>query len=157
MSLLYRSLALSICLASLSTGCALIIHGKRQPVNVTSSPAGAEVMVDGVSRGTCPTRLNLDRKSSHTVRIQLEGYQPIEMKLERKMSGWIWGNVLFGGLVGVCIDVSTGSMYRLTPEQLNATLATKEAAVGRTAEGGLIIATTLTPDPRWERCGVLTR
>lgn len=140
-----------------TTGCALIVNGKRQSVNFTSTPAGAEVFIDGASRGKSPVLLDLARSTPHTVKIQLEGYQPFELTLQRKVSGWVWGNILLGGLIGLIVDASTGAMYKLTPEQVEATLAAGGTKVGRLERDGIIVAVTLSPDPSWQKIGQLSR
>jgi hypothetical protein len=56
------------------------------------------------------------------------------MQLHRGTSGWVWGNIVFGGLIGLVVDASTGAMYKLTPEQVHAQFqvagAGQEAAYG---------------------------
>lgn len=148
----------ALALAVFGTGCALIVNGKRQSLNINSTPAGAEVIIDGTSRGKSPVLMDLARDASHTVKIRLEGYQPFELTLQRKVSGWVWGNILFGGLIGLIVDASTGAMYKLTPEQVSATLAAAEAPkVGRLPGDGLVVGVTLRPDPAWQKVGQLAR
>lgn len=136
-------------------GCATLTHGNMQSVTVGSTPAGASVSVDGQQMGTTPATVRLTRKDAHVLRLDLQGYEPFEMQLERKTSGWIWGNIVFGGLIGVVVDASTGAMYRLTPGAVDATMATRAAVVDgrRTIE----VAIVLSPDPSWEKIGQLTR
>jgi hypothetical protein len=38
------------------------------------------------------------------------------------VSGWIWGNLAFGGLIGLAVDFGTGGGYQLSPESLSAPL-----------------------------------
>lgn len=38
------------------------------------------------------------------------------------MDGWLFGNLLFGGLICVIVDAATGAMYKLTPNQMAAQL-----------------------------------
>lgn len=149
-----RNLATVACL--LATGaCASLTHGNMQDVSVGSTPAGASISVDGKPMGTTPAVVNLTRKDAHVLRLDLEGYAPFEMALERKTSGWLWGNIIFGGVVGVAIDAVTGAMYKLTPGTVDATLATRTAVVeGRRT---IQIAIVMSPDPSWEKIGQLTR
>ena len=63
----------------------------------------------------------------------MEGYTPYEMQLEKKLSGWVWGNIAFGGVVGVIVDGTTGAMYRLTPNNVDASMNTYGHG-GRTAD-----------------------
>lgn len=137
----------------LTYGCASIIHGSRQELAISSEPIGARVLVNGEHVGETPWIANLERKKKEqTIRIELEGYQPFELKLERKISGWYWGNLIFGGIIGLILDPINGSMYKLTPPQIEAVLNIPMSKIERDA---IYIAVSLTPDPRWEQIGVL--
>ena len=88
-------------------GCASIISGNDQSLYVDSTPASALVTLNGEESGNTPVQLNLLRKSAEAiVAIELDGYEPQEIVLTRKTKGWVWGNVLFGGLIGLLIDHS---------------------------------------------------
>jgi len=104
------------------TSCCSIIHGTKQEIGVNSNPSGAKVFVNGASMGTTPATLNLDRSGSHKIRIELDGYQPYEMTLTKSVSGWVWGNILFGGLIGLAVDAIDGALYDLNPEQVSGQL-----------------------------------
>ena len=46
-----------------------------------------------------------------------------ELHLNGTVSGWYFGNILFGGLLGiVAIDPATGAMYKLQPDTVQAAL-----------------------------------
>lgn len=107
-----------------AAGCGTIIHGTTQQIAITSVPTGAAVMVDTTAYGDTPVTVELRRKDRHIIRIMLEGYQPFELVTRRSTSGWVWGNIIFGGLIGLVVDASTGGMYKLSPEQVEATLST---------------------------------
>jgi len=136
-------------------GCATLVQGSSQEVSIVSNPAAAAISVDGKPMGTTPAVVRLTRQESHLLRLDLDGYQPFEMPLERKTSGWVWGNVVFGGVIGVVVDASTGAMYKLSPGAVDTTLTTRTAVVEgrRTIE----VAIVMTPDPSWEKIGQLTR
>lgn len=38
------------------------------------------------------------------------------------VSGWVWGNVFFGGLIGLAIDAGTGNLHNIEPEHIQANL-----------------------------------
>ena len=133
--------------------CATIIHGSRQQVSISSTPSNARVTVDGQPQGATPAIVLLKRKDLHTVRLELDGYQPVEIALRRKVSGWVWGNIIFGGLIGLAVDAGTGGMYKLTPEQLTTTLT---ANVGRLRTDALYVVLVNEPDPEWEHIAALT-
>lgn len=100
------------------TGCASIVNGTSQEFKVTSKPDQAELMVDGVSVGSTPKKINLARKDKHVLKLKLAGYEPENIHLEQTTSGWLFGNILFGGIIGIAIDASNGAMYELTPQEL---------------------------------------
>jgi uncharacterized protein YceK len=144
-----RFIALTLVAASLS-GCATIMHGGNQPVGISSNPSGAQVFVDNQVVGVTPVTATLARKDHHTVRVEMPGYAPYEMKLTRGMSGWVWGNLVIGGIPGLAIDAITGALYKLTPTEVNASLTRPTALLNGDA---LMIAVVLSPDPSWEKVG----
>ena len=103
-------------------GCCSIINGPSQEVSVGSSPSGAKVFHNGMQVGTTPAILDLKRKNSHTIRVEKDGYHPYEAALTRKTSGWVWGNLFFGGLIGLFVDATSGSYYNLNPESMQPAL-----------------------------------
>jgi hypothetical protein len=108
-----------------ATGCATIIHGKLQKIPVTSEPSGATVTVDGQTVETPGVVILKRSREEYTLRFEKEGYKPVEIKLHRSMSGWLWGNLLIGGVIGVIVDFSTGSAYKLEPKEVHAILKAK--------------------------------
>lgn len=135
--------------------CASIIHGTHQDVGITSVPTGAAVTVDNMQSGTTPVVAKLSRKDNHVVRVTLAGYQPYDMTLTRGVSGWVWGNIAFGGLVGLAVDAIDGGMYKLTPEQLSATMSTGQASLGKSRDGIYLVA-VLKPQAGWVKVAQLT-
>ena len=139
----------------LVAACATIMQGTSQEVSVSSTPTGARVLVDGAEMGKTPLVASLKRKDKHVVRVELEGYQPFEMALGRATSGWVWGNIVFGGIPGLAIDAITGGMYKLKPEEIQATLAQNAALTADPETDRLVVTVVLRPDPAWERIGTL--
>jgi len=136
--------------------CASIIHGTHQDVGISSNPTGAQVSVDGQVKGATPVVANLTRKDNHIVRIELAGYKPYETTLTRKVSGWVWGNIVFGGLIGLAVDAINGALYNLTPEQVSAALLAGTAHMVPTRDG-MYIALVLASQPGWQKVGQLKR
>jgi hypothetical protein len=94
-----KLLSLSAILAL--TACASLMHGTSQDIGISSSPTGATLSVDNQSTGQTPYIAHLSRKDNHVVELDLPGYAPAEMTLTRKTSGWAWGNIVFGGIIGL--------------------------------------------------------
>jgi len=138
------------------TNCATIIHGTKQDVSISSNPSKAVVTIDNVEKGMTPVTVELSRKDHHTVQINLNGFMPYETKLTRKADGWIAGNIVFGGLIGLAVDAITGGMYKLTPDQLQAELRNQTTSV-KQDKNGIYLTVIMQPDRNWEKVGQLVR
>ncbi len=141
---------------TVAVGCATIIHGSSQDVAIASQPTGADVTVDGRAFGRTPVTANLRRKDIHSVKIVLAGYQPFEMNLTRHVSGWVWGNILFGGLIGLAVDAITGGLYEIKPDQVMAQLG-KSQGMAVMGPDRILVLLVATPDSSWIRIGTLER
>lgn len=139
-----------------AAGCATIIHGSRQDVSVASTPTGAHVVVDGAQVGETPYVARLSRKERHTVRVELDGYHPYEVAIRRSTSGWVWGNIVFGGLIGLAVDAITGGIYKLEPAEIEAVLNQTGGIAVEERGDALVVTFAMQPDPAWERIGTLT-
>lgn len=137
------------------TGCATIMDGSKQTVAFSSNPSNATVTVDGKVLGNTPLTEDLSKKDKHTVRINLNGYLPYEMTMTRKTNGWVWGNLVFGGLIGLAIDATTGAMYNLTPDQVNAELRKQGSAAVKKTDNMVLVSVSLHPDASWQKIGEL--
>jgi len=150
-------LALAVLLSLLLlAACATIMHGTTQQIAVSSAPTGAHVVVNGMERGITPVIADLKRKDNHIVSVTMDGYQPFEMALTRSVSGWVWGNIVFGGLIGLAVDAITGGLYKLAPEQVTAQLQHVDLQL---TQGGevLLVTVVMRPLPGMERIGTLER
>lgn len=84
----------------LSAGCATIAHGWRQDVTVISDPPGATVTVLSgqtvkSTPGVTPIVLELTRRDPHlTIRLEKDGCPPADVRVTRKTSAWIAGNLI---------------------------------------------------------------
>jgi hypothetical protein len=150
-----RRYLMLVAIAIAPAACATIIHGTNQDVAMSSKPDGATVTVDNAPVGKTPTVVRLTRNEKHTVRLELAGYEPVEIPVTRKLSAWFFGNLVIGGLLGVVVDAATGAMYNLTPAQLEAQFA-KEGASARVENDHLYVLVVMQPDPSWQRIGELT-
>ena len=147
--------------------CASIINGKSQDIFISSQPKGAKILVDDKDYGVTPKTLGLPRmgrmegepssKKEYKITLTLEGYMPYETILQRKVDGWFFGNLLIGGIIGIVVDAVTGSMYKLTPNQISAQMKISGANVFNHKKGEIFIATTLKPDPSWQKIGQITK
>lgn len=138
----------------LLTGCASIVNGTTQRVGISSMPTGAIVSVDGAVVGNTPMFVDLKRKEEHIVTIELPGFQKAQLTVTQNISGWVLGNLAFGGLLGLGIDYLSGGIYVLTPEQLNAELKRQDATAS-VKRDGMVVVTVMKPDPAWSKLASL--
>lgn len=122
-----RILRSSLLLAGvvLFTGCASIVSKSSWPFSVDSNPSGAQVSITNkrgveVFKGRTPTAMRLKSgagfftKESYVVSLSMNGYETKKINVECKLNGWYFGNIVFGGFIGMLIvDPATGAMYRL--------------------------------------------
>ena len=137
------------------TGCATIMHGTSQDVGLSSAPTAARVLVDNKPLGTTPTIAKLTRKDNHVIRMELDGYQPFEATVTRGVSGWVWGNIAFGGLIGLAVDAMSGGLYKLSPAQVAGQLANTRTSAIEVTHDGVYVVVVLRPDPTWQKVGEL--
>lgn len=136
-----RILKSSLLLAAvfLFTGCASIVSKSSWPFSVDSYPSGAEVRITNkrgveVFRGKTPTAMRLKSgagffsKESYVVTFLLNGYETKKVNVECKLNGWYFGNIVFGGFIGLLIvDPATGAMYKLDSPGVTENLDRKSA------------------------------
>ncbi len=103
----------------LVSGCASIVSGRHQDVQVISNPPGAEVMIDGMKRGSTPMVVELKRSERHTIKLSKEGYLEETRGTKKGFNWWFTGNIIVGGIIGIIIDFATGAVYKVKPEDIN--------------------------------------
>lgn len=103
--------------------CATITRGTTQQFTVQSEPPGAQVSTsNGFQCAATPCTFRMSRKDPFRVTVSLEGYQTEEREVTTGMSSngtvGLAGNVIFGGIVGGAVDVTSGALNDLTPNPL---------------------------------------
>ena len=126
-----RIVTLSLTLSLFLSSCCSIIHGSKQDIDISSAPAGATVKVDGQNRGITPVLLQLEREKDHIIVIEKEGHQPQTTEVNKSVSGWVWGNLVFGGIIGLVVDYCTGAIWTLDPEKVNSALPQAQASIAQ--------------------------
>ncbi|TAL70453.1 MAG: PEGA domain-containing protein [Bacteroidetes bacterium] len=106
----------------LLTSCASIINGSRDDVKIISEPSEASIKVDGRDVGKTPSSLKLQRGKAHYFEISKSGYETYKITTGKSLSGWFWGNILCGGLIGIIVDLATGNAYDIDPDRINVIL-----------------------------------
>lgn len=117
------SVALLIVLIGMNaSGCATIINGTSQKIQVTSEPTGAVVQVDEKAAYITPVRLRLERRCDHVLTVTKEGYESQTVKIIHVLSEWVAGNTLLGGPLGWVFDIFAGTQYKLLPNSVRVEL-----------------------------------
>lgn len=131
-------------------GCASIVDGGHKTVSIKSQPADAKVTVYDkkgaqVIVSQTPAKLPLKRSggyfsgAKYRIVVEKEGYKPTELEVKSTLNGWYFGNLVFGGLIGLLIvDPATGAMWTLSPRQVDKVLDLQTASVLQ-KEGGLVV------------------
>ncbi|MDP2929765.1 MAG: hypothetical protein Q8O01_06890 [Candidatus Omnitrophota bacterium] len=107
-------------------GCATIINGTSQKIQVTSEPTCAMVQVDSGDTYTTPIRLRLERKRGHLLVFTKDGYETQTVKLMHVISEVVIGNTLLGGPIGWVFDIFAGTQYKLVPNPVCVELKRRE-------------------------------
>ena len=127
---------LTITLIMLS-GCASIVSNTSWPVTIKSNPETAKFTVRNqkgvkVHTGTTPVTIGLSSGAGYfdgeeyTLHFTKDGFQEKTTSLDTSLNGWYFGNLVFGGLLGMLIiDPATGAMFSL-PETFSTDLTIKD-------------------------------
>src|SRR4051794_26213226 len=127
----------------LLSGCASIVSKSSSPVYIRTNPAGATVSITNkngkeVFSGKCPTSVTLSTgagffsKAAYQVKLSSPGFSDKIVPVNYKLNGWYFGNILFGGAIGMLIiDPATGAMWKIQDPLVDETLdkATASQAV----------------------------
>lgn len=117
-------LAVGIAMAGwMATGCATVINGTHQDLTVTSQPEALCVAINGEPHGATPVVASLPRGKNYVVQVQKDQYHPYEITVVPVTSGMIWGNLIFGGLIGMAVDSGSNGAYEHSPSRVHAYFA----------------------------------
>ena len=116
-SLLNKGVWLFAC-TSLSltlSGCATIYDGITGPdeVSFNSSPEGATVSFADNTECITPCKHRFQPIEDQLVKVQLDDFPEVQLKLERRIHYGFWFNALLGGLgfVTAAVDLFAGTMW----------------------------------------------
>ena len=112
------------------SGCCSIVDSPNEVVTFNSNVDKANIKITNsrnqvVYSGKTPTTLTLNKKAgyfsgeTYSVHSEKEGYVANERVLDTRINGWYFGNILFGGLIGMLIvDPATGAMWTFRDENV---------------------------------------
>jgi hypothetical protein len=101
------ALVVALALPLVGGGCGTVLGKGRAPVQLTSSPAGADVYVDGVHQGRTPVEVTVSTSGAHRIEFQLDG-RTGTCEVEGGVSGmWVALDIAMG-LIPLVVDAATG-------------------------------------------------
>ena len=110
---------------SFLVSCASIVSESKYPVMVSSNPPGATVTIKDengsqIIKTKTPTVVTLAAgdgyfdAEAYTFVFEKEGYDMSMHTMTANLDGWYFGNIIFGGLLGILVvDPATGAMWKL--------------------------------------------
>lgn len=135
------------------SSCATIVSSSTQSVSFLSNPSDSKIIINGIPRGNTPAVIDLKRKTKiYTIKFEKKNYKTKKIVLERKINGWVWGNLLLGGIVGLVVDYSTGAIYKIPQEEVSAELIKQGRKLSLNGSS-LIIGVTMAAKDSWKKIG----
>jgi cobalamin biosynthesis protein CbiD len=111
-----------IALAVLATpGCATLVKGTTQIVTVSTEPAGANCILSREGRQVAvinptPGTVTVDKaRGTISVACRKVGFQDSVGAMASSFQSMTFGNIIFGGLIGVAVDAASGAMNEYPP------------------------------------------
>lgn len=131
---------LSLIVVFFLSGCASILTKSNYPLVINTDPQGVDISITNkkgrtVYVGQSPATVKLNSgfgymsKAEYVVKLSTAGYDDHLITVGTSIEGWYFGNILFGGLIGMLIvDPLTGAMWSLDTEEINVTMKQKKDA-----------------------------
>jgi hypothetical protein len=125
----------------LIASCATIVSKTSYPVSIDTKPEGATVSITDkrgkeVYKGQSPSTVVLKSgagffaKAEYQVKVSAPGFAEQVIPVNYKLNGWYFGNLLFGGVIGMLIiDPATGAMWKLDTPPINVKLNPSTASI----------------------------
>lgn len=129
----YRMILLALPL--MLSGCATIVEGSDQSVSIITYPpeARCELLRSGevlALVNPTPGTVSLEKSSDDiTVHCMKDDYFDSVETLTSSLQDMTFGNIIFGGIVGVAVDASSGAMHEYD-ESISVILIPKRFASG---------------------------
>lgn len=121
------------------SSCATLFTKTTYPVSISSNPEGADVTIidkkgNTIFRGTTPAIARLASSGGYMsgarydVVLSYPGYISQTVSIKSSVEGWYFGNILFGGLIGMLIvDPASGAMFKLNVDHIYATFEEEDS------------------------------
>ena len=123
----------------LTTGCASIVSKSIYPITFRTNPSEANIVITDkggkeIFRGQSPATLTLSASNGfwssarYDVIANKAGFHEAKGSVTARVDGWVLGNIIFGGLLGLLIvDPATGAMWQLPSDHVVNLTAQNEA------------------------------
>jgi hypothetical protein len=109
------ALALLLAAVALCSGCATLVKGSTQTITVNTEPAGAICTLarDGKTLAIInptPGSIPVEKASGPiSVLCRRSGFEDAAGTLASEFQSMTFGNILFGGLIGIVVDAASGA------------------------------------------------
>jgi hypothetical protein len=111
-------IVLMVCAVGLLGGCATILSGKTQSVNITTDTGKKyAASIDG-QKYTVPAVIELTRANKDKV-MTLEDCPDQKTLFHKEINPVFFVNILSGGVFGSTTDYASDSMWKYQPENVN--------------------------------------
>lgn len=123
------ALFLGVLILGLLGGCASIVSDNKSTTYLETDPEASRCELHGQDFKrvvTTPNSISLPSEAAPlTVSCSAPGYKRTTATLDTKMDGWIWGNILLGGGIGLIVDATRGAGFKY-PTKLSLVLEPEE-------------------------------
>ncbi|MBI5363606.1 MAG: hypothetical protein HZA53_10545 [Planctomycetes bacterium] len=96
---------------ALLASCATVMTGHQDTIEVLSTPPGAKFTTNTALSGVTPAKVQVSDEVDVEFTFTMDGYTPLTAESKKRISGWVLGNILIGGIIGLCIDSISGGMH----------------------------------------------
>lgn len=127
------ALAALAAIVALGSGCATITKGTTQTVTVSTDPTGAVCTLTRDSKplaiiNPTPGSMPIEKgMGAIAIICKRQGYQDSAGTMTSEFQAMTFGNILFGGLIGVAVDAASGAMHEY-PAMVTITMIPEEFA-----------------------------
>ena len=110
--------AITVLGCAVAVGCATITKGTDDLVTIDTKPDGAQCILFTQDKqiavvNPTPGSIKVPKsKKDLSVRCEKDGYFPTEGVIASSFQAMTFGNILFGGIIGVAIDAGSGAMNK---------------------------------------------
>lgn len=108
-----------LCLALISQACASVVSDDKSTTYIETDPENARCELHGQDFKrviNTPNSISLPAEAAPlTIACKAAGYATTTESLDTKADGWIFGNILLGGIVGIVIDAARGAGQKYPP------------------------------------------